>query len=334
MNGGLFLLGLGLVTFSTLDMLWTALWVDGGASPLASRLASGTWHLLRRVAGGRDSLLSLAGPLVLAVTLLSWVLVLVAGWTLIFAAADQGLYDTVNRQYASGVERAYFVTYVIFTLGLGDIVPSGRVWQVATAVMSASGMLLVTLVVSYVLSVISAVVQRRTFASSVSGLASSAEAFVQVGWNGEHLRDLAPQLRRLTSQLGTVTQQHLAYPVLHHYRAASLNAASGPALAILDDALTLLRYGVPEAYRPDAPTLRLARQGVESYLALLSKEFIQPADQVPPPPPLDALRRAGIPTVSDTEFARALDTLSDRRRTLLGLVQNEARRWPSECQEG
>ena len=44
-------------------------------------------------------------------------------------------------------------------------------------------------------------------------------------------------------------------------------------------------------------------------------------------PDLSALRAAGISTVSDDEFAAAVDDLSHRRRMLLGLVGNDGWNW-------
>ena len=36
-------LGLGLTLFTIIDLIWTTLWVDGGAGPLSDRLTAFTW---------------------------------------------------------------------------------------------------------------------------------------------------------------------------------------------------------------------------------------------------------------------------------------------------
>ncbi|MCL7418864.1 MAG: hypothetical protein M8354_13660, partial [Halalkalicoccus sp.] len=88
-------------------------------------------------------------------------------------------------------------------------------------------------------------------------------------------------------------------------------------------------FGISEENRPDSVLITNARSSVQSYLETLHSAFIHPADEVPPPPNLDPLRESGLPTVSDEEFTTALETLTDRRRTLLGLIDSDARRWPS-----
>lgn len=45
-------------------------------------------------------------------------------------------------------------------------------------------------------------------------------------------------------------------------------------------------------------------------------------------PDLDRLRDAGVPTVSDDEFADALADLDERRRKLLGAVDADEWYWP------
>ena len=81
---------------------------------------------------------------------------------------------------------------------------------------------------------------------------------------------------------------------------------SAPAIAILDDALTLLHYGVQEQYRPDPSVLQSARETVRTYLTTLASASIYPAERVPPYPDLTPIDKAGIPVVSKAEFARSL----------------------------
>ncbi len=69
---------------------------------------------------------------------------------------------------------------------------------------------------------------------------------------------------------------------------------------------------------------------MESYLLTLRGAYVNEADYAPEPPDLDRLRDAGLPTVLDRAFAEAISTLSERRRTLLGMVEADARTWPPQ----
>ncbi|WP_226040612.1 potassium channel family protein [Natrinema sp. DC36] len=322
-------LGILLLAVVVVDLLWTTLWVEGGAGPLTSWLMAATWSGFRRVGDRGSRLLTLSGPSVLVVGLVTWLALLWAGWTLVFAGADYALVDTVNGSTTSWSDRIYYTGYTIFTLGIGDLVPREGPWQIATTLAAASGMLFVTLSVTYVLSVLDAVTQKRSFASSVSGLGSQSDGILRTSWNGEEFDGLALSLNELTSQLNTLTANHKAYPVLHYFHSGKTERAPVTSVALLDETLTLLRFGVPERDRPSDTIVKNARASVNSYLGTLDDAFIEPADRSPPAPSLEALRDADVPTVSDGAFDASVADLRERRRLLLALVESDVRQWPT-----
>ena len=320
-------LGVALLAFVVVDLLWTTLWVEGGAGPLTSRLMRWTWAGLRRVASPRSKALSLAGPLVLTLTTAAWFGLSWAGWTLVFASAESALVDTLNNQPITWTDRVYYAGYTIFTMGNGDYVPRDGVWQIATAVATGGGMLFVTLSITYVLSVLDAVSQKRAFASGVSGLGAHSEEFVRTGWDGEGFDSLDLSLDTFASELNTLTANHKAYPILHYFYTPDDGQAPTVSTAVLDDALTTLRFGVPAADRPSDAELASARAAVGSYLDLLDS-MVRTVDRTPPAPDLESLDDAGVPTVAEDEFEASLDELADRRRKLLTLIEFDSRRWP------
>jgi hypothetical protein len=319
-----------LLAATVIDALWTTLWVDGAGGPVTSRVTSWSWRAVRRVAPRRHRFLSLSGPLILVGTVLGWVVMLWAGWVFLFAAEPQSLIDTRDGGYAGWTGRIWFVAYAMFTMGNGDFSPADGLWQVLSSLVNGSGMFLVTLAITYLLSVISAVVAKRAFASSVHSLGRTGADVVLAGWNGRDLHALDRQLADLTGQLSKLTEQYLSYPVLQYYHAA--RAVKSPALAVgvFDDALTLLRYGVEPEVRPDVAAVSSARATVDSFLETLEAAFIPAAPVQPPAPDLDRLRKAGVPTVDPHDFDSAVAGLDGRRRSLLGLVRNDGWSWWKE----
>jgi hypothetical protein len=182
--------------------------------------------------------------------------------------------------------------------------------------------------VSYVLSVLGAVSNKRTFASSVSGMGTDGEAVVVMGWNEEAFDGLHLPLNSLASQLDRLSDQHKSYPILHYYHSEQPNHASAMAVAVFDEAMTLLRFGVPAEHRPDAVLVENARSATDNYLETMNNAYIEPAEEAPPPPDLDRLREHGIPTVSDEALAEQIDDLTERRRKLLAVVNSDAWHWP------
>ncbi|WP_335999943.1 potassium channel family protein [Halorientalis halophila] len=322
------LLGLFLLLLVVVDLLWTTLWVEGGAGPLTTRLTKWTWRSLRAVAGDRPRLLSIAGPVILLGSLTLWIALLWAGWTALFAGAENALLDTRDPGPISWIERIYFVGYSIFTMGNGDFTPRDGRWQIVTSLATASGMLFVTLSVTYVLSVLGAVTQKRSLASSISGLGSDSTEILEASWDGDRFRGLDVPLESISTRLDTLTTNHKAYPILHYFYTPDSSAAPATAVTVLDETLTLLRFGVPKRTRPSEIAITQARTSVRSYLETLDSAFVEPADESPPSPDIAALRDRGVPTVSDDDFEDAIVELDDRRRELFGLVRSDERQWP------
>lgn len=323
------IVGVVLILFAVIDLLWTALWADGGAGPLTSSLMANTWRGLRSVGERRSRVLSLSGPLCLSLTLAMWVILLWAGWTFIFASGANSLAYTRGPEPVSWVGRIYFVAYTMFTMGNGDFSPTSGTWRIVTALTNGSGMILLTLSVTYVINVLQAVVKKRSFASSVRGVGEGSEVFVTTGWNGENFVQHDLPLDTFASKLSTIASQHKAYPILHYYRSAEQRNSLPIAVAIFDDALSLFRFGVSPEDRPNQPLLETSRSSVKDYLRSVYSLPLQPADQTPPTPDLISLREADISTVSDGEFSDSLEGIGDRRRKILGIVESQAWQWPS-----
>ncbi|WP_247729280.1 ion channel [Halovivax limisalsi] len=322
-------LGCVVLLATVIDILWTALWVDGGAGPISGRLTTAIWDGLRRVGTDDERLLSTAGPLTLVATLTLWIVGIWAGWTLLFVADRWALVASQTGAPADLVGRIYFVGYMMFTAGNGDYVPTADGWQLAAGATTASGMALVTLAVSYVLTVLGAVSEKRAFASGVTGLGERSEAFVRNGYDErDGFGGLERRFESLSDQLDLLADKHRAYPILHYYHSERAEHSSAVAVAIFDDALTLIEHGVDPDAQPNATLLQAARASTDEYLHTLDQAFIDPAEEVPPPPELERLRIAGIETVSDDAFADALAAARERRRRLLGVVQGDAWAWP------
>jgi hypothetical protein len=273
-------------------------------------------------------LLSLAGPVVLILTVLFWALLLWTGWVVLFSADAGSLANPQTREQADLLGRIYFTGYTMFTLGTGDFAPQGAFWQIASSITSLSGLFLLTLSVTYVLAVVEAVVGMRSFASQVWTLGHSAEAFVANAWNGRGFPAVEIHLVSLIELLGAIGEQHKAYPMLHYYHAEKLPQSASVNLAILDDALTIWEFLVPEDVRPAPATLRNARDVVREFLDGLRDADIGESRNEPPWIDLAMLRAAGVRVLDHEALDRGGSELAVRRRHLLGFLEAEHREWP------
>lgn len=324
-----YLTGFTLVLLAIVDLIWTTLWVDGGTGPLSKRLAKGTWRISKKLSRGNKHVFSVVGPLILILTIASWAVLMWVGITLFFAGDPQSIVQTTFEGPITWYERFYFTGFTLFTLGVGDYSPQPGFWQIVTAFNSGMGILLLTLGASYVISVVGAVVQKRAFARTVTGLGLDSAEIVKLAWNDKDLFQLDLILMNLSSKITELCQQHQAYPLLHFYHCKNEEESSAVAVAILDEMLSIIEWGVTDEGVYNAVLIQEARASVDSFLGTLASAFIEEADTNPKKPILNELITLGIPTVTQATFEDCLDEDAPRRRKLLGAVQADYHSWPS-----
>ena len=66
---------------------------------------------------------------------------------------------------------------------------------------------------------------------------------------------------------------------------------------------------------------------MEGFVDALTEEFVKPADEPPPPRRLSILRDAGVPTVDDQTFRRAVQNAQKSRRFFAGLLRDDGWKW-------
>lgn len=321
--------GFLLVGTATVDLISTTLWLDGGAGLLSRPLTALSWQVIKKVSGRNKRVLGLAGPIIILIILLTWVVLLWSGWVLIFSADAQSLIDTNDSDPIAWYERVYVIGYSLFTLGNGDYAPKEGIWQFAAALISGTGMLFLTLGASYVISVVGAVAQLRACASSITGIGMPSVEIVKKGWDGKDFQRLDLMLLEVSSQLSTLVQQHKAYPLLHYYHSEHPDESLSAAIVTLDEALTIIKYGFPASLHPNPLLLEQMRASIGNYLEAEHAAFVRSEGEVPPPPDLESLREAGLPVVSDAKFKESLTAVTERRRDLQAVIEADMQEWPS-----
>ena len=329
MHSWFLLPGLALVGLVVFDALYTTLGRGGG--PLTKAVSRVVWGVTQHEVGRRISgfLFSQLGVVVLLAVITLWVVLLWGGWSLVFLSERPAVVSATTGAPAGVWSRVYFVGYTLVTLGLGDYNPAGPLWQMLTTATALSGLFVLTLAISYVLPVLQAAVHRRATAAALWGLGETPEEAIRTMWDAD--RDCSAfeqHLIGLTPDLTLLAQQHIAYPVLHHFHGDERREALAPSLAVLDEALSVVEFGLDaDCLSPGA--LRPARAAIATLLDRLEGQSVGPADEPPRPPALARLRRDGYPARSDADFREALreEACDRRRRLLLGLVQAEGWTW-------
>ena len=328
MDSFLLILGILLTFWAIIEGLWTTLWVDGNSAPFTARFTSYTWRFLRKISGNKNhKFLSLSGPIILTLTVVTWITFILIGWTIIFYAAPDALVPK-DKTPVDFTDAFWFAGYTMFTVGNGDFSPQTDFWQVISSIVAISGMLMVTLSVTYILQIVSAVVNKRSFANTVIGIGQTPEEFVIKQWTGDGFGAFELQLNSLNQQLSQLTDQHLAYPILNYYHAEKYENSMGVAVAVFDEALSIVEKGVQEKYHPALTILSTGRKTVSSFIDSLQSAFIHPSKDVPDAPDYQKLKEQNIPMISESAFKTEIEKISSRRKSLAGMVENDAWHWP------
>lgn len=312
------------------DLVETSIAIGGHGGPVMRRLAAWIYRLRRPSLQRESGRGTAVGTGIMLAIVLSWLVLSWLGWFLVFLGVDSAVVSSTTGEPADVLARLYYAGFTLFTLGLGDYRPEGGLWQVVTALAAGHGFFVLTLSVTYVVPVVSAVATKRKVARSIWLLGATPVEMVRTGWTGSDHGNLPLRLDVVSSDLLMVQQHHYAYPVLHYFVSIEKEAALGRAVAVLDEALLLWRGAVEADARPEDAALQGIRRAIDVYLETRGDAQIGADAQErdpPPPPPLDALREAGVPTVGDDAFLEAVQEAESRRRMLVDLVEDEGWSW-------
>lgn len=253
------LLGVALIALVAVDAFLTVLLPSarGVLSDGWMRLLFGAARSLPGSLGHRAR--QIAGPLSIATTITTWLVLLWVGFALLFlpAVQDLGYSSDVLFQGNRVVAALYLSGTVLTTLGLGDVAAQTDGLRLLTVVEAGAGLAVFTAALGYLPAIYTVVSELRTSAESVSDLeATTPEAAVEL------LReDAVLTLAEVRRDVVSARQHLLRFPVLHVF-----HPPPGQSVLGLVEGATMLwvvaRFGISHAahpgVRPQARSLELA----------------------------------------------------------------------------
>lgn len=195
------------------------------------------WGWFRRFDRRRGERLSLAGPIIMVTVIMSWTWGLVLGWSfLIWAQMPHGFkYATgLSPQEHSGFSDAFYVSIAaLVTVGASDIAPLSTASRIMIPLESLVGFALLSVTVSWVLSIYPVVSRRRSLAEQLTLLRDAERDTQPVG----HLDDaaLAGVLSSITERLIDVRGDLLRNRVSYFFEPTDERVSLPAALPIVLD---------------------------------------------------------------------------------------------------
>jgi hypothetical protein len=248
-----------------------------------------TWRLRSSVAQQipdgkrRETYLSTFGPLSFLLLLGVWATGIVAG----FAMLQWGLQDRLNvgQSVASFLTYLYMSGATFFTLGLGDVIPLGRVGRTLVVVEAGLGFAFLGGVISYLPMIYQTFSRREVSISLLDARAGSpptaGELLRRNGGDMSELRRLLVDWERWSAE---VLESHLSYPFLVYFRSQHTNQSWLAALTTILDACALVMTGINGGPKRQAHlTFAKARHAVVelSQIFITSPPALAP-DRLPP----------------------------------------------------
>lgn len=164
-------LGTLLAAVALRDIFHTV-WYPRGYGFLAHALCRWAWRLTRIWNQWTGRSTELGGPLGLLVTVVTWALLIVVGFALIYLPhLPDGFYysSPLDAAATSGFGAAIYVSLMyVSTLGLGDITPAYGILRIIVPLQALAGFILLTSAISWGLQVYPTLSSRRSLALDLS----------------------------------------------------------------------------------------------------------------------------------------------------------------------
>ena len=328
MNYFVFFLGVTLLFITATDLINTSLSVRG-AGFISKRLSKSIWNLLLIINKkmGRRKVLEIGGAVILVSILINWLLLIWISASLLFISCPDSLINVETNSPTTVVNKIFFTGYTLSTLGLGDIEPEGNFWDILTSTLSFTGLILISIAITYLIPVVSSEITKRKISVTINTLGGSVEEILLNYWNGKDFKELEQPFIPLIDSIILHAQNHKAYSVLHFFHSSDRKEAFVLNITNLDEALTVLLHNISKEQQPSYNVLIRLRKAISSYLVTLPATYITPGKKTPPIPILAALENKGIKIISGEMVDLEYEKLRTRRRLLLSLIKDDGWEW-------
>ena len=277
------LAGAALLVTTLADVLLAVLHADKSA-PVSTTLQRLVWRAClaaaRRWPRLRRPLVALAGPLMIAMTFVSWTLLFIVGFALLYWPHLHLFRAEPEITTLGFIEALYYSGVTSSVLGYGDITPLAPLPRMLAIVQSSLGFALITGIVTYLITVVSGVAERNALATRIrlaSGGTSDGVQLVIRCLGIESVSDFRSRLQGIVVAQQNMLEKMLQFPVLDLYhRSRDPQRDPEPLLAAVADLALACRIVARRdelrSLQPLAEELQLtAEASMEGVLAQLRR---------------------------------------------------------------
>lgn len=231
------IIGLSIIVLIYLDFFHTIL--SGNGFGIFSRIIN---QILNRIIIQNRSrrIFKYSGVTHLLVTTFIWMLILFVGTYIVFSSGDEMVVHGTTGLPATLTEVFYYTGYVLSTVGIGDLVPGSDTSRILTGILSFSGFILITTGLTYLLSVINAVLSKKELSFFISSIGEDVEELYKYFKNQDELAAFISDAGDLRQEILKNASSYLAFPMVNYFLTKKRSAAVILQLARLYEVLMII----------------------------------------------------------------------------------------------
>ncbi len=237
------------------DVYATILHARARAGPVSDKLNRGVWHIARWVGfkfarPRRHRLLNTIGPLLLPLLIAIYITLLVVGFALIYLPRMPAQFSVAPGSVSEPfIEAIYFSSVTLTTVGYGDIVPRSTAMRLVALAQAATGFALISLAVTYLITVFGALERKRAVALSFYHQAeegADVAGFIAHHFVGNRFFGLENALQLASRDVQELSESHVEHPVIHFFHPVEVHKSLPRVLFLVLETSTVIQSCLDE----------------------------------------------------------------------------------------
>lgn len=178
-------------------------------------------------------------------TTFMWLFLLLLGIYIIFLSGDNMVVNSETQIPATYLERFYYTSYLVSTLGNGDFIPGNNLSRIFSGILSFSGFILLTTAMTYLLSVVNAVLQKKQLAFYFSTMGSNMGEFYEFFTVEDNLDNLTKKSSDIKRMIIQNASSYAFFPIIQYFLTKNKRDSAELQLARLNEVLMVVQNNYP-----------------------------------------------------------------------------------------
>jgi len=273
--------GVLMLVFVFYDVYATILRATKHPGPFSELLNRGLWWAATRLTQNlsrrlRHRILSALGPLLMPLLIGFFILILLSGFAFIYLPRMTTEFKIDGAAQGTSIFQAfYFSGVTLLTIGYGDILPITTTTRIAAIIEGASGIAIISLSITYLLTVYGALERKRAVALKFYHQArqgADISGFIESHFARGRFHSLTESLREATRDLQELLESHIEHPVIHYFHPLEVYKGLPRALFVVLETVAILNAHLDEkeyVEAADHPDVLIAGDNARHVLAEL-----------------------------------------------------------------